>query len=268
MHGIVACETLYPEVASLAPDAAVRYLPHDLHEFPIHVGDDREIGPHVESAIADLEAEGVSSIRLAFAGTTGLGGVTTEDVPLAVSLADDCVSQFRYDADTTATGEVKQAGVYYLTRGTIDRAPDVYKLYLAFQGRTDELAARFEEAEGTHPDLTIDWAESRLYERARDRGASMSPESIDRFFASLLGYFDAVELIDTGSLYDVHEWYAGEVRDFLASLPTENGGNRSVAYRIAAGDDGLLRELFASEDLPQESAYVARYDPGEPVLED
>jgi hypothetical protein len=268
MHGIVACETLYPEVADLAPDAAVRYLPHDLHEFPIHVGDDREIGPHVESAIAELEAEGVSSIRLAFAGTTGLAGVRTEDVPLGVSLADDCISQFRYDADTTATGEVKEAGVYYLTRGTIDRAPDVYKLYLAFQGRADELTARFGEAERTHPDLTIDWAESRLYERARDRGAGMSSDSVDRFFASLLGYFDAVELVDTGSLYDVHEWYAGEVRDFLASLPTENAGNRSVDCRIAAGDRGLLRELFASEDLPRESAYVARYEPGEPVLEE
>lgn len=265
MVGIVACETLYDEVQALAPEAEVRYVPHDLHESPIHVGDDRDIGPAVAEAVADLEAAGVSSIRIVYAGRTGLDGLATESTPLAVSLADDCVSTFRYRADTADTGEVKEAGVYYLTRGIIDRAPDSYKLYLAFGDRTEALAERFEDARRDHPDLVVDWADSWLYGRARERGSGMSEAAVDRFFADLLGYYTRVELVDTGTLYDVHHWYGEQVRDFLAGLGADGTAEREVSFHVAEGDRGLLRTLFAAADLPADSPYIATYEPGEPV---
>ena len=268
MHGIVACETLYDEVEALAPEVAVRYVPHDLHESPIHVGDDREVSRFVSDAVADLESQGVSSIRIAYAGTTGLEGVQTESTPLALSLADDCVSHFRYRADTSETGEVKAPATYYLTRGIIDRAPDSYKLYLAYQGRTDELIERFETAAHSNPDLRIDWQESYLFERALERGARMSEAAIDRFFESLLGYYTTVELVDTGRLADIHRWYAGEVRDFLADLAASAGEDRSIEYRVVEGDQGLLQTLFAERDLPQASQHVGIYEPGEPVVDE
>ncbi len=265
MYGIVACETLYDEVEALATDARVRYVPHDLHESPIHVGDDREVSPFVSEAVASLEARGVSSIRIAYAGTTGLEGVKTESTPLVVSLADDCVSHLRYRADTTRTGEVKAPSTYYLTRGIIDRAPDSYKLYLAFQGRTEELRERFAAEAQAHPDLRIDWQDSDLFERARDRGSGMSERAIDRFFESLLGYYTTVELLETSQLYDIHRWYAGEVRDFLVDLAESAGEDRSIEFRVAEGDRGLLQTLFAEPDRPQPSQHIAVYEPGEPI---
>jgi hypothetical protein len=264
MRGIVACETLYDEVERLAPDAAVRYVPHDLHESPIHVGDDRDVGEAVREAVADLEAAGVDSIRIVYAGMTGLDGLATESTPLAVSLADDCVSTFRYRADTTATGEVKAASVYYLTRGIIDRAPDSYKLYLAFRGETDELQERFASARAADPDLTIDWADSWLFERASERGAGMSEVAVDHFFADLLGYYTRVELVDTGSLYELHHWYAEQVRAFLEGLGDDP--DRSVSLQVAEGDRGLLRTLVGQTEFPADSPYVATFEPGEPVV--
>lgn len=268
MYGIVACETLYDEVEALAPEVAVRYVPHDLHESPIHVGDDREVSSFVSEAVADLEASGVSSIRIAYAGTTGLEGVQTESTPLAVSLADDCVSNLRYRADTSETGEVKAPSTYYLTRGIIDRAPDSYKLYLAFQGRSDELQDRFEAAARTNPELRIDWHESYLFERARERGSGMSEGAIDRFFESLLGYYTTVELLDTGHLYDLHRWYGEAVRDFLAHLAGSAGEARSIEFRVADGDRELLQTLFADPELPRASPHIAIYEPGEPVVDE
>ena len=268
MYGIVACETLYHEVEALAPDAAVRYVPHELHESPINVGDDREVSTAVQEAVADLDARGVSSIRIAYAGTTGLEGVQTDSAPLAVSLADDCVSQYLYQADTSETGEVKAPSTYYLTRGIIDRAPDSYKLYLAFQGRSDELQERFEAEAAAHPDLVIDWQESYLFERAHERGARMSEATIDSFFEKLLGYYTTVVLLDTGGLYDIHRWYGRAVRDFLSALADTAGQERAIEFRVADGDRGLLQTLFAEPDHPQASPHIATYEPGEPVVDE
>lgn len=265
MYGIVACETLYDEVEALAPDAPVRYVPHDLHESPIHVGDDRDVTAMVGDAVADLEAQGVSSIRIAYAGTTGLEGVRTESTPIAVSLADECVSQYRYREDTSETGEVKAPSVYYLTRGIIDRAADSYKLYLAFQGRTDELRDRFEAAANSNRDLRVDWQDSYLLERARERGSGMTPAAIDRFFESLLGYYSTVELLDTGRLSELHRWYAREVRDFLEDLAAATGEDRTIESRIGEADRGLLQTLFGEPELPTASPHIAIYEPGEPI---
>lgn len=264
MRGVVACETLYKEIERLAPDAEVRYLPHDLHEFPLNVADDREIRTYMEAAITDLESVGVSSITVAFAGRDGLAGVRTRSVPLVVSLADECVSTFRYEEFDDETGEVKEPGVYYLTRGTIDRAVDAYKLYSAYRGRSEELHERFERAQTHHPDLRVDWQESRLYEHALERGRGMTASAVDRFFASMLGYYHTVELLDTGSLYDLHHWYAARVRDFLGELEDQEG--TEVELRVTDGDLGLLETLF-EDDPPAESEYVAVFEPGEPVPE-
>ncbi len=261
MRGIVACETLYPELEALAPDAEIRYLPHDLHEFPVNVGDDRKIGVYVREAVASLEAAGVSAIAIAFAGRTGLDGLETDEVPLYVALADDCVSTLRYRAVNSETGEAKEPGVYYLTRGGIDRAVDSYKLSLAYRGTTATLADRFEEAKADHPDLVVDWTESDLYERAVERGSGMNETTVDRFFADILDFYDTVELVDTGSLYEIHHWYADQVADYIESLAD---GEKSVTRRVGDGDLGLLEQLVAAEQ-PAESADVAVYEAGEPI---
>lgn len=261
MRGIVACETLYPEIEALAPDAEVRYLPHDLHEFPVNVGDDRKIGRYVREAVAAHESAGVSSIAIAFAGRTGLDGLQTESVPLAVSLADDCVSTLRYRAVNSETGEAKDPGVYYLTRGGIDRAVDAYKLSLAYRGQTARLMDRFDQARAAHPDLVVDWAEGDLYERAVERSSGMNQRTVDRFFAEVLGFYDTVDLVDTGSLYEVHHWYADQVADYIEALAD---GEKSVTRRVSEGDLGLLERLLTA-DRPEHAQDVAVYEAGEPV---
>lgn len=265
MRGIIACETLYPEIERLAPEAEVRYLPHDLHEFPLNVADDREIGTYVEEAVASLESAGVSSITVAFAGMDGLTRIQTDSVPLVVSLADECVSTFRYQESREGTGEVKAQGVYYLTRGHIDRAVDGYKLYAAYRDRTAELLERFESADRDHPDLRIDWAESRLFRHARERGSGMSAEAVDRFFGSMFEYYDTVELIDTGDLYDLHHWYGRELASFLRDL----GGKEAetVEFRVVEGDLTLLETLLTGTEPPAPSAHIAVFEPGTPVTE-
>jgi hypothetical protein len=230
----------------------------------LNVADDREIGHYVADAVADLESQGVDSIVVAFSGLDGLDGLSTEAVPLMVSLADECVSTFRYRADTAETGEVKEAGVYYLTRGHIDRAVDGYKLYRAYRGRVEALTDRFDEAAAQDPDLRIDWADSRLYERALERGAGMSGEAVDRFFGTMFEYYDTVELIDTGTLGDLHRWYGQAFADFLTGLREGD----EVEFRVEPGDMGLLELLLEDSGTVQDSPYVAVFDPGESVRVD
>lgn len=265
MRGIIACETLYAEIEQLAPDAAVRYLPHDLHEFPLNVPDEREMGTYLADAIASLESAGVSSITVLFAGLDGLPGIRTESVPLVVSLVEDCVSTFRYRDSVGDTGEVKAPGVYYLTRGHIDRAVDGHKLYMAYRDNTDELLARFASAAEDHPDLRTDWAESRLYRDARERGGGMTAEAVDRFFASMFGYYDTVELLDIGLLYDLHRWYGTRFQAFLSDVAHE--GHETAEFRITEGDLGLLETLITGGGIPEPSPHIAVFEAGEPVPE-
>lgn len=278
MQGIIACETLYDEITRLAPEASVRYLPHDLHEFPVNVGDDRKIGAYVREAIESLEAEGVDSIVIAFAGTSGLSGIHTDQVPVAVSLADECVSTFRYREYNAETNETKDSGVYYLTPGLIDRAVDGYKLALAYKDELDTLESEFEAAAGAHPDLRIDWQESALFERAVAQGGGMSPEAVDRFFGSVLGFYHTVELLDTGGLRDIHEWYAEAMADYIGRVSSGSGperadgpaGSDGVTVRIVAGDLGLLERLLCSETWEDacDSPSVACFEPGERITGD
>ena len=278
MQGIIACETLYDEITRLAPEASVRYLPHDLHEFPVNVGDDRKIGAYVREAIESLEADGVDSIVIAFAGTNGLEGLHTDQVPVAVSLADECVSTFRYREYDAETNETKETGVYYLTRGLIDRAVDGYKLACAYKEELDSLESEFEVAAGSHPDLRIDWQDSALFERAVAQGGGMSNEAVDRFFGSVLGFYHTVELVDTGGLYDIHEWYAGALADYITRVSGSSGQERTdgpaerdgVTVRTVDGDLGLLETLLCSERWADacDSPSVACFEPGERITGD
>ena len=266
MNGIIACETLYQEIEARVEDAAVRYVPHDLHEFPVNLGDERKIRAALEREIEALDREDVSSVVVLYTGTADLDGYETEHAPLVISTADDCISTFRYRADTSETGEVKAPGVYYLSRGLIDRAVDSFKLYSAYRGETDALLSRFEAAAADHPDMRVDWNEGELFERAVDRWSGMSEAAVDRFFYELLGYYETVELLDNGNLYDVHRWYGSAFRDFLEDLGRANGESVDVTFRVADGDTGLLDSLVSGEDVVRESPHVAVFEPGEPVV--
>lgn len=276
MQGVIACETLYDEVERLAPDAAVRYLPHDLHEFPVNVGDDRKTAEYVTDAIDDLEAAGVDSIVIAFAGVTGLDGVSSEGVPLVVSLADDCVSTFRYQEQNVETGETKEPGIYYLTRGLIDRGVDGYKLAMAYRDEVEPLTSEFDAAAASHPDLRVDWQESTLFGRAVSQGGGMSPEAVDRFFGDILGFYHTIELVDTGSLYDVHHWYAEAMAVYITRVSdgsTGPGGTadaKGVTVRTTQGDLSLLEVLLAESGDAEvcDSQYVACFEPGEQIAGD
>lgn len=244
MLGVVACEALYPAVERLVPDAAVRYVPPELHEFPANVPDERSLSAAVQARVDALDDPSLDRIAVCYA----LGGaeLRSTHAPLVLSRADDCVSQLLGPGEPTATGEPKAAGTYYLTRGWIDAAVDAYKLYRAYRGEADALLARFEAAAADHPDLRVSWADGEAYARAVAAADRVTAEQAGRSVHEIVGYYDRVALVDAGDLHDVHREYAESFRAFLESLSADHGDGHAVEWAVVEGDLSPLRETLTT----------------------
>lgn len=267
--GVVACEELYSEVERLAPDAAVRYVPQELHEFPVNVPVEADIRSALQGAVDDLDGPDLERLVLVYANSGGgLAGVRTTHAPLVVSRVDDGVSLFTPETEPSAMGEAKAAGTYYLTRGLVDCGVDSYKLYRAYRNDLADLEARFERASAAHPDLRVTWGDGDRFAAAVERGRELAPELVERFFHDVLGYYERVRLLDTGALYDLHHEYAATVRAFVERLSAEHGDGHDVDLSVVDGDLALLSRLLTVDPTDQTVAddeYVDVYDPGEPV---
>lgn len=200
--GVVACSTLYAELAAVAPSAPVQYVPQEHHEFPSNPPDDQAIATAVQDAVDTLDATGLDGIAVAYSRTNhGLGAVEARTAPLFVMTADDCVDLLR------ATDDPKADGVYYLTRGVIDRGIDARKLHRAYRGELEALIEAFEAAQADDDTLVVDWHHSDRIARLAET-APAPPASVDRFFEALLGSFTDVALVDTPTVTPFHRRYA------------------------------------------------------------
>lgn len=263
MRGVVACEALYPVIERIAGTVPTRYVPAELHEFPINVPVDTAIAERVQAAVDSLDGLDLEAIVLNYATTgDGLVGVRTTETPLVVWRLADCTSSV-LPGEGDASGENKADGTLYLPRGWIDCGVDSYKLYKAYRGETDELVAMFERARDANPSLRITWADGDRFERAASQARAPSPDAVDRFFHSVVKYYDTVALVDTGDFYDVHHEYARLVREFIEQLRREHGTDREVDLITIDGRTDRLRELLTG-DL-SDTRLVDRYEPGEPV---
>ncbi|MFB6183407.1 MAG: DUF1638 domain-containing protein [Haloarculaceae archaeon] len=270
MIGVVACEALYSELERLLDDlgidAEVRYVPQELHEFPVNVPSETRIGDALQSRVDELDRPEMDRIVVSYATSGGgVAGLVTEHAPLVVSTADDCISSFIYRTEDWTMGEPKEFGTYYLSRGWIDCGVDSYKLYRAYCGTDDELLARFERAAADHPDMRVTWNEGELFERALDR-RDLDAEQAGRFFHKVLEYFRRVKLIDNGNLYEFHRAYAEEFRSFVAELSAAHGDGHDVDLEVIDGDLHLLRTLLTADpDEDSDCEFVETVPAGTPV---
>lgn len=259
--GVVACETLYADIGALRPDADVRYVPQEYHEFPVSVPLDTAIADEVQSNIDALDSPERDRIVVIYARTSdGLTGVQSTYAPLVVSRADDCIALFTAGIDDRSTEPGNDDGIYYLTRGWIDCGVDSYKLYKAYKGEAADLVSMAETAAG---DRRVTWTERESYRRAVERGHSLSDQTVDQFFHRIVGYFDRIRLVDTGHLHPYHHEYAAAFRSFVETLKAEYGGGGSVGLSVVEGDRRRLATLLG--DTPQESPVGEVYAPGSPV---
>jgi len=269
MLGVVACGALYRDVESLlAPldtEADVRYVPQELHEFPVNVAVERDIAAAVQSRIDALDRPETDRIVLTYARSGGVAGVAAESTPLVVSTADDCIATFVHSVEPWAMGEPKEFGTYYLSAGLIDRGVDSYKLYSGFVGEDDALLARFERAVADDPAMCVDWHDGDVFARALETRA-LDAEQAGRFFHQVLRYYERVKLIDTGHLRPFHREYAESFRAFVADLSAEHGDGHDVTLTTIDGDLSLLRTLLTTRpgESP-DSAFVETYAAGEAV---
>jgi hypothetical protein len=270
MLGVVACETLYSELNALAAeldlDLDVRYVPQELHEFPVNVPQETAIADAVQSRIDDLDRPELDRIVVSYATSGGgIRGLVSEHAPLVVSTADDCISSFIYRTEDWSMGEPKEFGTYYLSRGWIDCGVDSYKLSKAYEGTDDELVARFEAAAADHPDMRVTWADGDLFATALEQ-RDLEGEQAGRFFHKVLEYFRRVKLVDNDNLYDFHHEYAESFRAFVERLSAEHGDGHDVSLEVIDGDLHLLRSLLTTPlDGDPDSEFVEVYDPGTPV---
>lgn len=263
MRGIVACEALYPLVERFAGDDPVRYIPAELHEFPINVPLDTDIGDRVQAAVDELDGSGVDTIAVSYARAGGgLVGVRSRETPLLVSRRADCTSMVLPDS-RNAYGENKATRTLYLTRGWIDCGVDSYKLYKAYRGELDEIRKRFETAKRDHPSLRVTWSEGERFSRAASRSRSPSTDTIDRFFHSIVRYYDTVALVDTGDFLDLHHEYAKAVTAFIERLRREYGSASQVGLQTVEGVTERFQQLVAGDVTGSDS--VDRYGPDEPI---
>ncbi|MDR5672057.1 DUF1638 family protein [Halalkaliarchaeum sp. AArc-CO] len=261
--GIVACETLYAELEQIAPDATVRYVPQEYHEFPVNVPRNAEITELIDRYVRELEDAGVDRILLLYdADDEALSGIQTRQVPLFRSRAGDCVSVFLHGIEPLEFGERKASGTYYLTRGWIDRGLDAHKLYRGFLGEGEQLIEQFDRANAEPDELRISWPDTGGFERAVERGQGMSREAIGRFFHDVVGFYDRVVLTDTGTCLEFHREYAESFRTFVAELSAEHGDGHDVTLSIVDGDTSVLESLV---DPDEDTEHLERHPPGTPL---
>lgn len=244
MRGIVACEALYHLVERFSPDAEVRYIPAELHEFPVNVPLEAAIGDRVQAAIDELDEPSRDVIVVSYAMTdAGRRQLTAQHVPLVVSEEADCTSTVLPTA-TGEYGENKETSTLYLTRGWIDCGVDSYKLYRAYRGDLDDLLSEFEAAADRYSDLQYTWHRGERFERAADRQVPASSDPAESFFRSVVAYFDCVALVDTGDLYEVHHEYAERVRRFVEDLRQSGDSRGPVELTVVEGQTDRMAELL------------------------
>lgn len=244
MIGIIACQSLYCELESLAPEATIRYVPPELAEFPVNVPNETAIADAVQSHVDELDALDLERIVTLYPNGNGeLAGVSATKTPLYVSTIDDAISLFIHEVEPWTMGEPKEYGTYYLSRGWIDAGVDAYKLYTSYLDEHESLCDRFERAETRHDDLHVTWYQGDRYQRALERNPVPSRDLADRFFAKVMGFYERVKLVETGApLYDVHYEYADSFRSFVDELVTVRGDccgssdERSTSSRHVASD--------------------------------
>lgn len=249
MIGVVACEALYHEVERYCPPEAIRYVPQELHEFPVNVPRETDIQNRLQAAIDDVEPDRDRIVVLYANSSAEMAGLDTRHAPLVVARFEDCVEVVLDRPDSEKTYDSKASGTYYLTRGTIDRGVDGYKLHEAYRGEIVDLRARFERAREAHPDLRVTWADGDLFQSVVQRGQERSPDLLGGVFHEILGGFERVELVDTGGLYDVHREYAEEFRSFVEHLAAEHGDGHSVELSVVEGDSSLLERALSDEGV-------------------
>lgn len=261
MIGVVACQALYHEVEVRRPEATVRYVPQELHEFPMNVPREVDVQKRLQAAIDDLERRNddvagpvqhanLDRIVVLYANSSAdVSGLRSTHAPVVVAGFDDCVSAVLDRTVSTSTGEAKEADTYYLTRGSIDCGVDGYKLHEAYRGDLDGLVARFEAARESHPDLRVTWPDGDLFSTVVERGLELSPELVGDVSHEILGNFERVELVDTGDLYDVHREYAKSFQAFVERLAAEHGDGHDVDLAVVQGDTALLERALSEESL-------------------
>lgn len=253
MMGIVACEALYNEVERLRADAPVRFVPQELHEFPVNVPQEVDVQGRLQVAIDALEertGSNLDRIVVLYANSSAdMSQLQSTHVPLVVPRFDDCVSALLDRPVLRTTGESKARGTYYLTRGSIDCGVDAYKLHEAYRGELDDLVARFESAHESHPDLRVTWPDGELFSTVAERGLELSPELVGGTFHEILGGFERVELVDTGSLYGVHREYAELFRSFIERLSRTHGDGHDVNLAVVEGDTSTLERAVSDDSL-------------------
>lgn len=262
MNGIVACETFYPELGRIDPDAEVRYIPQWYHEFPIHTPESERAHELLQKSIDELEELGVNRVTVLYSDPAALAGLSTKKVPLHVYRGGDCIEIYLDGEPTGPSGERKDGGTYYLTRGWIDVGVDSYKVYHAYAGQFEELKERFAQAERADPDMRVSWPKSKKIARAAKRSDSMrtDPASLLR---TVIDVYRQVVLIDTGQLQPFHHEYAESFQSFLAEIIPEDGP-RDVSLTVA---DGQLETLRSVLTAPESATDVLTLDPGTPVPE-
>jgi len=294
MIGVVACEALYNAVGRLAPDATVRYVPPDRHEFPVNVPDETAVASALQRRIDAVDDPALDRIVVAYADDgESLVGLRSAHAPLVVARSTDCISTFlpaepsnagsdaasngtsnaasngtpktASDAAGVAAGERKAPGTYYLSRGWIDCAVDACKLHAAYTGTERELLEPLERAAAAHPDMRVTWNEGPLYERALEAREGVGPDQIGRFVHRIVRYYDTVALLDTGDLYEAHREYAERFRAFVERLSREHGDGHRVELATVDADHALLRTLLRPDPDAVASDRVESYPPGSPV---
>lgn len=250
--GVIACETLYAELRQLAPDAEIRYIPQEYHEFPVNVPRSAAIEEMLSDRVRELESAGVDRIHLLYdAEQDVLDGIESGTVPLFHGTAGDCISLFLHGVEPLEQGERKASGTYYLTRGWIDRGVDAHKLYRGFLGEGNALVDRFDRAAADNDDLQVTWPETDAYEHAVDRGSGMSRDSVGRFFHDVVRFYDRVVLVDTGTLLPFHHEYAEAFREFVEELSREHGDGHGVERSLVDGNTAVLGSLVNDDTDPQ-----------------
>lgn len=260
MDGIVACETLYPDLPRMRPDAEIRYVPQWYHEFPIHTPESDRARELLQDAIDDLEDTGVDRVTVIYHDPDALAGLQTETVPLSVYRGRDCIELYLDGPASGPGGERKNKATYYLTRGWIDVAVDAYKVYMAYAGDLETLRERFAAAKREDPEMRISWPESEKVQNAARRSDQLRTDPA-ALLRTVIDAYRHVVLIDTGRLERFHHEYAESFRAFLAEIIPENGP-RAVDLTVV---DGHLDHLEAVLERPDAVAGGLTVDPGTPV---
>ena len=263
MDGIVACETLYPDLPRLAPDAAIRYVPQWYHEFPINAPSPDRAHEALQAEIDALEATGVDRVIVVYHEPAALPGLQAESVPLLVYDGRDCIELQLAGAPTGPGGECKEPGAYYLTRGWIDVGVDSYKVYTAYAGELTALESKFLAAKREQQEMRVSWPKSETISRAADRSEVIGTDPA-AMLRTVMDSYREVRLLDTGRLFPFHHEYAETFRRFLAETVPEEG-TREVSLSVR---DGELDALESIVTAPESTDEVRSVDPGAAVPAD